>query len=1093
MGEKKIWMKEELTCKPLDTYEEILRFLQDPPAWRTLCRELKPHSKSAIKNINVNKSFGEILLESPQTFCHLEPDAENVKRDDRKLLPKTIVCHDMANGYHDDSIIDGTGNYDAYTFYNWGGVDTFIYFSHHLITIPPLGWINIGHAHGVKVLGTVITEWADGVSFWERVLQSEVEWRNFASALVAIAKTLKFDGWLINVENKISNPRALLQFVQLLHATLHAELRDPELIWYDSVTIDGHLNWQNGLNEKNKDFFEAVDGFFTNYSWREEDIVTSVKEAGTRLTDLYIGIDVWGRNFYGGGQFNTQEAVQLVHGYGCSLAIFAPAWTHEAIPEDRDNSSTVAEADDLDKYDRFLLRDRAFWASIWPFLNTKLPSCLPFQTSFCRGQGKKRRMYGEVICPVPWFNLRHMQYQPNSSHGPHGYILSTVDNIAGLSRLGLLKNRDGILRCRKSVEDSRLDVDRKSSREMLFTLKTDRHRDVQETVREDVEESKRSESKSVKRKMSRVLRHFFKPKSAKTEQDSPQQRRDEAEYDEPSSSDLKVRDRSMMQMSISLRLGNERSKTKYALGYVPGELECLEPFFEDSFVGGSCVKVNPSDEVSPEHRLPRMFFSDFRVENSLIACTVTKNLAGHEYQYLNVSMEIESGEGSGRVVLVGRSIPREETLEESGRDWCPDEVVNVYPITEGAELRRVQTYLLLNEPAFYIPVENPYRWTVRYYEIRMAGARITGVDCRTGLDVGPILLGHFGLCDSCIAAVSVSAARQQSKRGDSTSPIGSPGPLSCAPSRSEEKSVTEPWIHIRTPAASPRRQATSTVQRRRNIRRIRIPENSGENITHIVISLAQKVGFTLEERDIVSADRMGSRLQREIQHINDNTAQPFRSRTIVVKLTRKQLREDFLREARVHRGAVTSGTNVEGGVKRFYVNERLTRVNRQLFQMTRREAKTKNWRHVWTRGGRVYARRDQNSTLCKIRSESDVRFLNVRSINTGSDELLASIKKYSPDILALNETWTKEGMESLASNIPGYIFKHSPRPKNARGGGVEFYIRKGLRVRVIAQLSSPLEQMWLELSLPKIGRLAIGTAYRPESVKMGIAMDALSE
>lgn len=49
----------------------------------------------------------------------------------------------------------------------------------------------------------MITEWGEGVAFWERVLQSEIEWQNFASSLVAIAKTLKFDGWLLNVENKV--------------------------------------------------------------------------------------------------------------------------------------------------------------------------------------------------------------------------------------------------------------------------------------------------------------------------------------------------------------------------------------------------------------------------------------------------------------------------------------------------------------------------------------------------------------------------------------------------------------------------------------------------------------------------------------------------------------------------------------------------------------------------------------------------------------------------------------------------------------------------------------------------------------------------
>lgn len=42
--------------------------------------------------------------------------------------------------------------------------------------------------------------------------------------------------------------------------------------------------------------------------------------AEERLTDLYIGIDVWGRNFYGGGQFNTQEVLKNItaqRNYAC--------------------------------------------------------------------------------------------------------------------------------------------------------------------------------------------------------------------------------------------------------------------------------------------------------------------------------------------------------------------------------------------------------------------------------------------------------------------------------------------------------------------------------------------------------------------------------------------------------------------------------------------------------------------------------------------------------------------------------------------------------------------------------------------------------
>jgi hypothetical protein len=30
-------------------------------------------------------------------------------------------------------------------------VDVFVYFSHHLVTVPPPGWIHAAHKHGVKV------------------------------------------------------------------------------------------------------------------------------------------------------------------------------------------------------------------------------------------------------------------------------------------------------------------------------------------------------------------------------------------------------------------------------------------------------------------------------------------------------------------------------------------------------------------------------------------------------------------------------------------------------------------------------------------------------------------------------------------------------------------------------------------------------------------------------------------------------------------------------------------------------------------------------------------------------------------------------
>lgn len=99
---KNVWIEEELTCQPLDTYTEINNFLIDPPPWRNLCKELTPHSKYKIRNMDLNIHHYEPTLETPDSFCHFNPDAEDVVRHDENTLPKTLVCHDMANGYHDD-------------------------------------------------------------------------------------------------------------------------------------------------------------------------------------------------------------------------------------------------------------------------------------------------------------------------------------------------------------------------------------------------------------------------------------------------------------------------------------------------------------------------------------------------------------------------------------------------------------------------------------------------------------------------------------------------------------------------------------------------------------------------------------------------------------------------------------------------------------------------------------------------------------------------------------------------------------------------------------------------------------------------------
>lgn len=68
---------------------------------------------------------------------------------------RTCLCHCFANIslFYQCRYVNGSQIHGEYRFFHWAGIDTFIYFSHHLLTVPPVAWINSGHLHGVPVLG----------------------------------------------------------------------------------------------------------------------------------------------------------------------------------------------------------------------------------------------------------------------------------------------------------------------------------------------------------------------------------------------------------------------------------------------------------------------------------------------------------------------------------------------------------------------------------------------------------------------------------------------------------------------------------------------------------------------------------------------------------------------------------------------------------------------------------------------------------------------------------------------------------------------------------------------------------------------------
>lgn len=132
---------------------------------------------------------------------------------------------------------------------------------------------------------------------------------SIVDALVFVAVHCRFEGWLLNVECTLPEEKVpqLRLFAEKLTQKTREKVPHGTTIWYDSIIDTGELKWQDELNEKNKQFFDACDGILLNYTWDEENLVNSVETVGgsaTEMAKIFVGLDVFGRGQVAGFQSN---------------------------------------------------------------------------------------------------------------------------------------------------------------------------------------------------------------------------------------------------------------------------------------------------------------------------------------------------------------------------------------------------------------------------------------------------------------------------------------------------------------------------------------------------------------------------------------------------------------------------------------------------------------------------------------------------------------------------------------------------------------------------------------------------------------------
>ncbi len=180
---------------------------------------------------------------------------------------KVMITHDMMNGYKEDNFltVQTPDKGFLYRFNHFMCVDIFNYFAHHYISIPPISYIKVAHSLGSQVLGTFITEYNQ--EKYKEILNDLDSGTPLITKLIEILKAKGFDGYLINFESNTQDIDRVFEWLNIFYSKIKQASSDYILVWYDSLTKRGFVNWQGGVNDSNVQFTKISDMFFLDYRW----------------------------------------------------------------------------------------------------------------------------------------------------------------------------------------------------------------------------------------------------------------------------------------------------------------------------------------------------------------------------------------------------------------------------------------------------------------------------------------------------------------------------------------------------------------------------------------------------------------------------------------------------------------------------------------------------------------------------------------------------------------------------------------------------------------------------------------------------------
>ena len=351
----------------------------------------------------------------------------NTQNMDTKVMAISIM-----NASTSGNAPRGLNKVESNTFSYWQYVDQLVYWggsSGEGIIVPLTPDVtDSAHKNGVKVLGTIFfPQNAHGgkIEWLDTFLQKENGEFPIADKLIEVARTYGFDGWFMNQETEKSGDKTLIKEHAILMQQFLIEMKekapDLELVYYDSMTKDGKMDWQNALTDKNAMFLQntdkksVADSMFLNFWWYsksyvDQRLLESSKQKANQLGidpyKLYAGIDVQANGYDTPIRWDLFEDEN--NKTYTSLGIYCPSWTYFSSANkkeywEKENKFWVNEQGDPSSNQNLQEMEHTKWRGISTYVTERTAiTRTPFVTNFNTGNGYNFFINGKKVSKMNW-------------------------------------------------------------------------------------------------------------------------------------------------------------------------------------------------------------------------------------------------------------------------------------------------------------------------------------------------------------------------------------------------------------------------------------------------------------------------------------------------------------------------------------------------------------------------------------------------------------------------------------------------------------------------------------------------------------------